>query len=318
MAITMSVERRAVCGCGRDIDTIVRLSTARRPVRRATFCHSVHDGSSGVTDDGATDDMDNNKRIRVRLRAVLNRRALVMPTISRSMRHPALMAAVLAVAVVGVIVAINLDGTRNPRVVVVEASEMTSSTTIADWARVADYVVVGKVTAEERVEPGDSETADAGDDLVGRNITVAVDTVVWKAAGVTREQPSTFTMAAYGWQHSSSGEVELAPEAGARLEVGHQYVLALAWMAAHCSTDGESTPAQWTTIGSGGALPADDGFVGDGEFEGTVTDAASTSETDSVLDRYRGDRPARVGEGVGAVEPARSDIFSAADPDCAA
>lgn len=209
---------------------------------------------------------------------------------------------------------------HRPAVGLVDGAEVTASSTVEDWARVADYVVLATVTSEQRIEPVRSETSDDGDDLVGRDVTVEVDKGLWRAADVSRDQPAVFAMPAFGWERTAAGdEIELAPQGGSRLEVGHRYVLAITWKAEECSTDGEDIPPRWTLIGSSGALPADGGVVGEGEFEGSSmvrSDSARSVGGNDVLRKYRDASPANVADAVERAKPGRSDVFEQADAEC--
>jgi hypothetical protein len=179
--------------------------------------------------------------------------------------------------------------------------EETASETIPDWASQADVVVKASVVSEAHPPPVDSETVgQPGMELVGRTVTLQVSGVIWQSPSMTRPDPTTFSVEAYGWMQADDGtEREVATEGTSRLEVGHQYVLALIWREAECSPGDPTVPAHWSVLGSGAALPADGNTIGVGEFQGTPTDLVDTSSgpepaPGTALAEFAGDRPAEL------------------------
>lgn len=151
----------------------------------------------------------------------------------------------------------------------VEGPESVPSATLTDWANIADHVVTVHITAEEQVEPPGSETQEGETSvIVGRDVTMEVTDVLWSAEGAEHEAPRAITTPQMGWVRTADGtEIEEALHDASRIEVGEDYVVALAWKRAECA-DTDYYPARWSAIGSGGVLPMTDGIIGRGEFEG--------------------------------------------------
>lgn len=184
------------------------------------------------------------------------------------------------------------ERTRPASVVqVVEGLEVAPTATAADWARIADYVVTASVESEQAIEQPKGETSSDSETLIFREVTLKVDHEVWRAPSAAKHQlPSAVTVRAMGWTRADDGgRVELAPGGGSRLEIGHTYLVALAWVPATCGEDGH-TPAHWATIGSGGAVPADGDVVGDGEYEGKNGKGSRGLASPSVLASLEGRR----------------------------
>ena len=97
--------------------------------------------------------------------------------------------------------------------------------------------------------------------------------VLWSSDSSRRGAPHNFTTPEMGWRQSADdNQIEEALHGSSRLEVGEEYVIALAWKRAECDTN-DFYPARWSAIGSGGILSLEDGVVGFGEFEGRHHDA---------------------------------------------
>lgn len=149
------------------------------------------------------------------------------------------------------------------------AADHLPNATAVDWVSYADHVVLVSPVAEEVVPPTATEV-ERGEGLIGRRLGMRVDHVLWSAKGV-EAAPEQFDWQAFGWQFADGdlgAAVPLAAEDAPRLELGHQYVLAIRWEAARCS-DGDHVPAQWQGLGADAMVPADGGIIGQGELEGT-------------------------------------------------
>jgi len=188
---------------------------------------------------------------------------------------------------------------------VVEGLEVAPSATVSDWAKIADYVVTASVKSERAIEQAKGETSSDSETLVFREVTAKIDSEIWKAPSAAKHDlASEITLRAMGWARTEGGgRQELAPGDGSRLEVGHSYLVALAWVPATCGEDGD-VPAHWATIGSGGALPADGGIVGAGEYEGEPSQSARTKVPDSVLANLSGKKTSEAAPLFEAVPPA--------------
>ena len=94
------------------------------------------------------------------------------------------------------------------------------SETLRDLVSYADQVSVVKVVGERRLPAGDEEESGGYE---ARTVTVEVEDTIWRGpSGVSAPESLEFT--AWGW----SGGQPVGAEGGARLEVGHRYLLALA------------------------------------------------------------------------------------------
>jgi hypothetical protein len=158
-----------------------------------------------------------------------------------------------------------------------EGADNLPSITASDWVTYADHVIVVEAVSEEVIAP-DAEEIERGEGVIGRTVTLTVEDVLWSREGATHAAPATWEYSALGW-HFTDGDmadpVKLALSEFPRVEVGHQYVMAIRWQAALCDDDGEFAPAQWLGLGEGSEIPYDDGILGNGESEGTVQDAAA-------------------------------------------
>ncbi|WP_110208120.1 hypothetical protein [Nocardioides daejeonensis] len=152
-----------------------------------------------------------------------------------------------------------------PDVRLVEGLESVRSNTLVDWVNVADHVVTVRVIDEEPIQAASPAEASLS---VGRKVTMEVSDVLWSSRSTSRPAPTVFTTSEMGWAYRSDGTlIEEALRASSRLEVGEDYVIALRWKRAECD-ENDYYPARWSAIGSGGILPANDGVLGRGEFEG--------------------------------------------------
>ena len=178
--------------------------------------------------------------------------------------------------------------------------------TAADWASVADFVATATVTSEKELPRATSETVSEDSDLIGRTVAVKVDDVLWRSPTTQRELPGSFRLGTLGWMQTASGKQEAAFADASRIEVGHQYVLALVWARAECAQGDDPSPAGWSLIGSGGALPADGEVIGNGELAGEPVSVNSRVlhefPSDSLLARHAGKAPKAVAEALKATK----------------
>lgn len=201
-------------------------------------------------------------------------------------------------------------------VVTLEALEYVASEQPADWAAVADVVVVAKATHEKAHAPAQSETT-VDSNLIGRTVTVEPTETIWRAAESKRELPKSIDLTASGWVTNDGETSEVNLGYGSRVEVGHTYVLALVWAEEICGEDPQ--PAEWAIIGSEGALPIDDGVVGKGEIGAAVKASVDVSTTTpgSVLALAAGKSSAAVGAALDSVEDEVKRVpFRATNSNC--
>ncbi|MEV4946341.1 hypothetical protein [Streptomyces sp. NPDC053755] len=155
-------------------------------------------------------------------------------------------------------------------VILGEAADHLPSTTAEDWVTYADHVVVVSAVAERRLPPSRQEV-DRGEGVIGRQVTLRIDKVLWSRNGATRQAPKTWNYHAFGWQFRD-GAVDaprkMAMHERPRVETGHSYIMAMVWEEARCAPGDEPEPARWRGLGGGSEIPYDAGIIGNGELEG--------------------------------------------------
>lgn len=176
---------------------------------------------------------------------------------------------------VGLGLAVTLPGTvaggasepKTAGVVVGEGDDLYASQTAADWVGHADHVAVLTVLSEREVPPTQEEK-DAGEGMIGREVTVRVDRIVWSAGQPAHAAPEgTFTWGAGGWTFHGEERTVFTVADAPRYEVGHTYIEALKWEPAE-TEEGDEAPAHWVGLGEGSSLPYDEGRIGNGEYQG--------------------------------------------------
>ena len=183
------------------------------------------------------------------------------------------------------------------------ASDHLPSTTAEDWVTYADHVLLVTVTGEREVPPAPEEVQ-RGEGLIGREITTEVEEVVWSRPDPDRPAPAVVSWQAWGWQFDGDPDADRTPVVGAgtsRLEVGHTYVVALAWEDARCSAGDPEVPARWTPLGGAAVVAAEDGTIGVGEVEGRDQTAAEARAADDPDDPNRTVADRLAGEDVDAL-----------------
>lgn len=152
------------------------------------------------------------------------------------------------------------------------------SHTAEDWVTYADHVVVVTPVDEVETPPAASEI-ERGEGLIGRNVEMRVDKVLWSRDDAPKPAPTSYTRQSTGWVFD--GDVKnrrkFVLEGRPRIELGHSYVIALRWEPTHCSEGDKPDPAQWVGLGEGSNLPFDEGVIGMGEFAGTVRPAPTVA-----------------------------------------
>jgi hypothetical protein len=218
---------------------------------------------------------------------------------------------IAAASVTGIIVAAIAAPAERPEdqaapasdeVMLGQGSDHLPSVTATDWVTYADYVIVVDAVSEKAIAPT-AEEIERGEGVIGRVISLTVEDVLWTREGATHAAPATWEYSGLGWAFSdgnTADPVEMAFHDLPRIEVGHQYVMAIRWEAAVCDEDGEYTPAMWRGLGEGSEIPYDDGTLGKGESEGTVQDtAAFAAEAEEEPDQ--GVEELLVGQGADAL-----------------
>ena len=232
---------------------------------------------------------------------------------------------IAAASVTGIIVAAfaapaadpNVQGTAesSSEVMLGEGSDHLPSITAADWVTYADHVIVVEAVSEQAISPT-AEELERGEGVIGRIVSLTVEDVLWSREGASTPAPAAWDYSGLGWyfdEGDTTDTVEMALLDLPRVEVGHQYVMAIRWEKAVCDEDGEYTRAQWRGLGEGSEIPFDDDTIGNGESEGTVQDAAAfAAEAEDEADQ--GVEELLAGQGADAITSA----LNSAVPDTAA
>lgn len=199
-----------------------------------------------------------------------------------------------------------------PETLLAHGSDHLPSVTATDWVTYADHVVVVEAVSEEAIPPSEEEL-ERGEGMIGRTVTLAIEDVLWSREGAPQAAPETWEFSALGWVFTdgdTDDPVELALHDFPRVEVGHQYVMAIRWEEAVCTAGGDHLPAQWRGLGEGSEIPFDDGTLGNGESEGAVQDASDFA-AHADLHPDQGVEELLAGEGadalVGVLEDAKPD-----------
>ena len=136
------------------------------------------------------------------------------------------------------------------------SSDRLPSTTAEDWVTYADHVLVVTPTDEEEVPPAEDEVQ-RGEGLIGRQVSLTVDGVLWSRPDPDRPAPDTLSWQVWGWQFEG-GPDDRWPVVGsgtARIEPGHTYVVAVSWEDARCSSGDPRVSAQWRPLGGAAVVP---------------------------------------------------------------
>ncbi|MEZ7159143.1 hypothetical protein ACWIFK_01920 [Streptomyces althioticus] len=159
-----------------------------------------------------------------------------------------------------------------------QADDVLPSVTSTDWVTYADQVAVVRPTSDREI-PASEEEKEAGEGYIGRQATLAVDKVLWSRPDAP-QAPESLSLDVAGWVFKDGRRQEFAVHDTPRLEPGHTYILALARL-----DDGT-----WSILGSGAALPYDNGIIGNGESEGKDTRTPGKGSGDSVEEQVAGER----------------------------
>jgi hypothetical protein len=135
-------------------------------------------------------------------------------------------------------------------VVIGDSQEIFPSDSLRDWKSYADHVAVYKVV-DEAALPVSSEDQERGEGMVGREITITVNRLLWSAAGAP-ELPSSLRIRAPGWVLHDGQRTPLMIRGGRRPEVGQQFLGPLV----EIDDAGSST---WGFLTSGSSVPLEDG-----------------------------------------------------------
>lgn len=182
----------------------------------------------------------------------------------------------LSFGVIGISASVSLlDDTENRskpgasevRIVLAEGNDRYPSQSANDWVTYADYVVVATAVSEHEIPPDRSEI-ERGEGLIGREIAMRVDRVVWASPTAPVPAPEAWSRTAMGWAFAGSvkDRTKLGKLDSPRIEAGHTYVIALDWAPDPCRPE----TGEWLGLGEGSTVPFDGGVLGVGEYEGRV------------------------------------------------
>ncbi|WP_411082104.1 hypothetical protein [Streptomyces sp. cmx-18-6] len=197
-----------------------------------------------------------------------------------------------------------------------EGKDLMPSRTAQDWVTYADHVVVATPTSEKELAPDQSEI-DRGEGIIGREVHMKVEKVLWSRADAAQPAPASWPRNSSGWVFEGGdvgNRAEFALTERPRIELGHRYIIALAWQGAKCSEGDAEEPARWMGLGEGSTVPYDDDTIGKGEMEGeeqSAGKAAAVSDSDDpeprLEDELAGKDSDALVSALRAVRPAVAD-----------
>lgn len=235
------------------------------------------------------------------------------------MRRTAIaVAAVVATGAIALGVGIAVDQDSAPHIVLGEGKDRLPSSTAVDWVTYADHVVIASPAEEEDVPPS-VEEKERGEGTIGRKVTMKVDRVLWSRDQPERPAPTSWERESSGWLFDGTPEdrTEFALADRPRIELGHHYILALAWAGDRCSAGDETVPAHWVSLGAGATLPYDDNVIDNGEFEGRprTKDELSAAASRNVVRKLTDDAEAPLREELAGLDSdALLAVLQAAEP----
>ncbi|MFC9249624.1 hypothetical protein ACFT7S_37940 [Streptomyces sp. NPDC057136] len=98
-----------------------------------------------------------------------------------------------------------------------------------------------------------------------------------------------------GWQFTggdTSHRMKMAKEDSPRIEVGHNYLIAITWEADPCNPGS----GEWRGLGEGSTLSYDSNTIGQGELEGRVQSAEQARSANDAADPNHGLEEEMVGQ----------------------
>ncbi|MFE3456172.1 hypothetical protein ACFXKD_01405 [Nocardiopsis aegyptia] len=192
------------------------------------------------------------------------------------------------------------------------ASYRKSGQSARDWVSNADHVVLVRAV-DERIHEPEPVEVERGEGMVGRTVTLEVRRVLWSAPDPARPAPETYEYPSWGFVFN--GGVDDMRPIGAqdepRVEVGHDYVIAIDWEEARCTPGDGRRPAMWMGLDNSSVVPADDGVVGNGESGGRVASARERRNSPEPLLRGEGTFEGRM---MGATVDALARELDRAEP----
>ena len=131
-------------------------------------------------------------------------------------------------------------------VAVGHALEAYPSASPSDWVSYADHVSLFTVL-DERAQPWGEHEKRYGEGMVGRDVTVRVDQVLWQSR-TAPEIPGEYSAGTVGWALTDGDLSPMGVLGGPRLEVGRRYLGA--WI--------YSSRAGWSVLSTAAVFPVDD------------------------------------------------------------
>jgi len=184
--------------------------------------------------------------------------------------------AIVSVALLVVAVGAGCGGGDQTAVTGSSAARFPSES-LRDWASYADYVAAYTVVAEREIPPAPEDAAH-GAGLVGRDVTLRVDKVLWHAARAPA-LPQTIHMTALGWVLVDGQRREFVAHDAPRVAVGEQYVAPLA------RVEDDPEHPEWWPLAVGAQLPLIDGHVSDSGGWRSALKSTLAGKTLGVLGR---------------------------------
>lgn len=158
--------------------------------------------------------------------------------------------------------------------VIADGSDTFPSAETVDWVSYALHISVMRVISETEI-PMSREETQRGEGLVGRNVTLRTERVLWLASK-TASPPTEITLRATGWIVHAGKRKPFAMRGAPRLEVGRAYVMPLT------QVDGE-----WSLLSpSAVVLVSPDGrATAQATADNTAAIAAAGMTPDQLADR---------------------------------
>lgn len=107
--------------------------------------------------------------------------------------------------------------------VTAQATMRLPGTSLEDWVSYGDAVVIATATSERELPPSPDDEA-LGEGLIGREVGLSVDRVLWSRAGAP-PPPPTLTLLAPGWVFDGTDRSEMELSGVDRMAPGRRYLI---------------------------------------------------------------------------------------------
>jgi hypothetical protein len=146
---------------------------------------------------------------------------------------------------------------------------------LRDWVSYTDHVAVYAVVDESEI-PATKEESERGEGLVGRDVTLKIERVIWSAKDAP-PLPDELHMTAVGWVLHDGRRREMQYEEGPRVAVGERYVAPLV------RVEDDPQHPEWWPLGVGAQMPlADHEISGAGSWHSSLRDQLSGRSIDDL------------------------------------